>query len=122
MKTKLTVEESQRLIELGVNPKMASNTTITDYDLDMVYYAPRFSVGDLINILPKEIEDSNLNIISTQVKNHKKVSGWIVTYVNNYNDLAFGDESVFQSPELIDALNKLAIWCLENNHIKTEKK
>ncbi|MDE6246663.1 MAG: hypothetical protein K2M41_02320 [Muribaculaceae bacterium] len=142
MKTTLTPEESQRLIDLGVDPKMASTTcinfngtyayvsgeeseTVRDCVNDQ-YYTEEcrcFSIADILSILPKEIEDSNLDIISTQVdiKNHKKVSGWMVTYTDNYNDLAFGDESVFQSSELIDALNKLAIWCLENGHFKTER-
>lgn len=123
MKTTLTVEESQRLIELGVDPKMAREWEIVDTTdendpnsfLDYEEY-PIFSLTNLLSILPKEIEDSNLDIISTQVdiKNHKKVSGWIATYIDSHNDLAFGDESVFQSPELIDALYQLLIWCLEN--------
>ena len=132
MKTLLTIEESAKLIELGVDPKMASKKEDAQSYYDWCCgrepnpddIKPIFDLSDLLSILPKEIEDSNLNIISTQVdiKNHKKVSGWMVTYVDSYNDLAFGDESVFQAPELIDALNQLAIYCLENNHIKTEKK
>lgn len=142
MKTKLTIEESAKLIELGVDPKMAKSVcldfngtyayisgeetkTVVDW-VNMEYYTEQpvvFTLTDILSILPKEIEDSNLDIISTQVdiKNHKKISGWMVTYIDSHNDLAFGYESIFQAPELIDALNPLLIWVLKNGHLKTEK-
>lgn len=142
MKTTLTVEESARLIELGVDPKMAKGVcldfngtyayisgeetkTVVDW-VNMEYYTEQpvvFTLADILSILPKEIEDSNLDIISTQVdiKNHKKISGWLVTYIDSHNDLAFGDESIFQAPELIDALYQLLIWCLEDKIIKLKE-
>ena len=108
MKTILTVEESQRLIDLGVDPKMAKSVcldfngtyayisgeetkTVVDW-VNMEYYTEQpvvFTITDILSILPKEIEDSNLDIISTQVdiKNHKKVSGWLATYIDSHNDL-----------------------------------
>lgn len=148
MKTILTIEESAKLIELGVDPKMASMVSwkqTKDWERKsvlpnkehltlkpfrpMVMGFERFEVkdvfvlSDILSILPKEIKDSNLDIISTQVdiKNYKKVSGWMVTYIDNHNDLAFGDKSIFQSSELIDALSQMLIWCLENGYLKTEK-
>lgn len=131
MKTILTPEESRRLIDLGVDTKLASKRTLgvqIPTGIPNVYHKkeggdPIFTLADLLSILPKEIEDSNLEIISTQVdiKQHKKVSGWIVTYVNSYNDLAFGDDSIFQSPELIDALYQLLIWAIENGYVKPNK-
>ena len=115
MKTELTVEESARLIELGVDPKMASNTTITDYDLDMVYYAPRFSVGDLINILPKEIDGYHLSIEATD-------DGYDVAYIlYNRNDGLLFLGAIPTAPELIDSLYSLLIWAIENGHVKTNK-
>ena len=148
MKTTLTVEESARLIELGVDPKMASMVSWKQTEtwarksvlpnkehLTLKPFKPMiigferfetkdvFTLADILRILPKEIEDSNLDIISTQVdiKNHKKISGWMVTYIDSHNDLAFGDESIFQAPELIDALYSLLIWCLENKIIKLKE-
>ena len=129
MKTILTAEESQRLIELGVDPKLASEREYIDKTeedsnqfLNIEEY-PRFTLSDLLSILPKEIEDSNLDIISTQVdiKNHKKVSGWMATYIGSHNDLTFTDGLVFQAPELINALYSLLIWCLENKIIKLKE-
>ena len=148
MKTTLTVEESARLIELGVDPKMASMVSWKQTEtwarksvlpnkehLTLKPFKPMiigferfetkdvFTLADILRILPKEIEDSNLDIISTQVdiKNHKKISGWMVTYIDSHNDLAFGDESIFQAPELIDALYSLLIWFLENKIIKLKE-
>lgn len=130
MKTTLTPEESQRLIELGVDPKLASEREYIDKTeedsnqfLNIEEY-PRFTLSDLLSILPKEIEDSNLDIISTQVdiKNHKKVSGWMATYIGSHNDLTFTNGLVFQAPELIDALYQLLIWCIDNKHINLKEK
>ena len=132
MKTTLTVEESARLIELGVDPKMASTTcinfngtyayvsgeesgTVRDC-VSSRYYTeerPCFSIADLLSILPKEIEYNNARI-SLQMYQH--LAGyWIASYVK-YS----GNELIHQKPlcaekELIDALNSLLIWVLENN-------
>ena len=116
MKSVLTPEESHRLIDLGVDPKLASKETFI--------FNKIFTLTDILAILPKEIEDSNLDIISTQVdiKNHKKVSGWMATYIDSHNDLTFTDGLVFQAPELIDALYSLLVWVLKNGHSITVKK
>ena len=148
MKTTLTVEESQRLINLGVDPKLASMVSWKQTEtwarksvlpnkehLTLKPFKPMvigferfevkdvFTLADILSILPKEIEDSNLDIISTQVdiKNHKKVSGWMATYIGSHNDLTFTDGLVFQAPELINALYSLLIWCLENKIIKLKE-
>ena len=122
MKTLLTIEESAKLIELGVDPKMASEWDIVDTTdendpksfLDYEEY-PIFSLTNLLSILPKEIkihrDGDNLSMIY-------HCGQWRVGYTNcaeycNHTKVA---------SELIDALNKLAIWCLENGHLKTEKK
>ena len=130
IKTTLTVEESDRLIDLGVDPKLASECISAMKVcasgrgiIRLPESKPIYTLADILSILPKEIEDSNLDIISTQVdiKNHKKVSGWIATYIDSHNDLTFTDGLVFQAPELIDALYQLLIWILKNGYLKTEK-
>lgn len=117
MKTTLTVEESQRLIELGVDPKLASYKEsnfyngISNEELK-VYHL--FTLMDLLSILPKEIkihrDGDNLSMIYHCGK-------WRVGYTNcaeycNHTKVA---------PELIDALNQLLIWCLENKIIKLKE-
>ena len=56
MKTTLTPEESQCLIELGVDPKMASYIDVVA-DESGNHYVEKliFSLTDLLLILPKEI-------------------------------------------------------------------
>ena len=122
MKTILTVEESQRLIDLGVDPKMASEWDIVDTTdendpnsfLDYEEY-PIFSLTNLLSILPKEIkihrDGDNLSMIY-------HCGQWRVGYTNcaeycNHTKVA---------SELIDALNSLLIWCLTEKKINLNQK
>ena len=125
MKTTLTVEESARLIELGVDPKMASTTCInfngtyayvsgeeSETVRDCVngqYYTEEcscFTLADILSILPKEIEiegeKEDLNIVMGNF-------GALVGYPKFHEKHG----CAFVAPELIDALNQLLIWCLE---------
>ena len=69
---------------------------------------------------PEEIE-YNQERISLQMYQH--LAGyWIASYVK-YS----GNELIHQKPlcaekELIDALNSLLIWCIDNGHIKLKEK
>lgn len=108
MKTRLTIEESAQLIELGIDQKMASEWEIVDTTdendpnsfLDYEEY-PIFSLTNLLSILPKEIEDSVLGM-----EYDSEFKQWWA----GYNAV-----SLKSAPELIDALNSLLIWVLENN-------
>lgn len=56
MKTGLTIEQSQRLIELGVNPYLASKEVTEKHPItenEITYQI--FTLADLLKILPKEI-------------------------------------------------------------------
>ena len=121
MKTILTVEESQRLIALGVDPKLASESIwsmaigkgvrgITKLPSPQ----PIFNIADILSILPKEIkihrDGDNLSMIYHCGK-------WRVGYTNcaeycNHTKVA---------PELIDALYQLLVWLLENKNIKLKE-
>lgn len=134
MKTALTIEESQRLIDLGVDPKLASMVSwkqtetwarksilSNEEHLTLKPFRPMvmgferfetkdvFTLADLLSILTKEIK---------QVKKHPMT---MVVYWHSINNEwnAYYDYSEFSpiksSPELIDALNSLLIWVLENN-------
>ena len=120
MKNKLTIEESQKLIALGVDAELASWREFVDKPeedsnqfLEIEEY-PRFTLTDILSILPKEIDSYHLNISAGKIE-------WYVSYENigiNNTMLVKWDAA---ASELIDALNQLAIYCLENNHIKIEK-
>ena len=131
MKTLLTPEESQRLIELGVDPKMATTTCInfngtyayvsgeeSETVKDCVngqYYTEEcscFSIADILSILPKEIIADTIMgedfpcALTIRWDENRKV--WHCAYECLPLPLNVGE-----SPELIDSLYSLLIWCLE---------
>lgn len=117
MKTTLSIEESQKLIELGVDAKLASENVVTDeYNEQWENFRhPIFRLEDILSILPKEIDGYHLNISAGKIE-------WYVSYENigiNNTMLVKWDAA---APELIDALNSLLIWTIEQGHLKTEKK
>ena len=123
MKITLTIEESQKLIELGVDAKLASE----------IEYRPRkcgygrlkyrvYSLSDILSILPKEIDGYELNISTT--KQLYFVSYILWDHAEDYGSYVRDTrpDTQLYAPELIDALNQLAIWAIEHQHLKTEKK
>ena len=125
MKTELTVAESQRLIDLGIDPKLASKCDSTMKAcasgrgiIRLPESRPIFTLTDILTILPKEIGYDNINryyILNIKV-NEEESRVW---YARG-SHIVVG--SMKSAPELIDVLNQLAIWCLETGHLKTEKK
>ena len=144
MKTTLTVEESQRLIDLGVDPKMASMVSWKQTEtwarksvlpnkehLTLKPFKPMvigferfetkdvFTLTDILRILPKEIEHNGLTYgLNMWVEN----ATYFVEYCAENGVYDYLIDSNISAPELIDALNALLIWVLENGHLKTEKK
>lgn len=117
MKTQLTAEESAKLIELGVSPERASERT-SDYTdinntgrpLERRELLPIFTLGDLIGILPKEPKyDSIGRPFTLHIREYK--GDWRVWYARDGGDAMIGSGK--HSPELIDALYSLLVWCLE---------
>ncbi len=116
MKNELTVEQSAQLIELGVNPKLASGSQYVDtgekrggIELPPVL-KPVFALADVIAILPKEIDGFGLEMVSEEDR-------WYVGYY-------FNGLSKSSAPELIDALYQLLCWVITNGYYKpkTEEK
>ena len=156
MKTLLTVEESQRLIELGVDPKMASMCMLyfaesdtsepipswevwedcgkllcnisdevenveckivpidSDYDQSSKEETPIIALADLLSILPKRIKIHRDGDTLSMIYHYGQ---WRVGYTN----CAEYCDHTKAAPELIDALNQLLIWCLENKIIKRKE-
>ena len=117
MKAELTIEESAKLIELGVDRKLASRHTLRmdiPTDIPNLYRKgedskPIFTLTDLLSILPKEIVlESGLHC---DLKMQCVYKNWTV----GYTPYAM---SIFRAPELIDALYQLLIWAIENRHIE----
>lgn len=115
MKTTLTIEQSQRLIELGVDTNKASkavSTTINEEEYnDPKHYI--FTLTDLLSILPKEIKHGtttyHLNI------DYPPIEQVAARYITEDDDL----DSLcgMMCDELIDALYELTIWLIENEFI-----
>lgn len=129
MKTQLTNEQSQHLIDLGVPKEKASAVHITKYGeaiTDKVGNVlstnneqyPIFTLTDLLEILPKEIEGRYIN--HSLCMNYgcdmpeSEHNLWFV-YYDDLNDL----EPKY-AEELIDSLYKLCVWCLEQGYLKFE--
>jgi len=115
MKTELTIEQSNRLIEMGVSVDTASETAIYDEPWHRAYYAV-FTVTDLLKIRPKEIVvdgDEYYVVYSACYPGGE----WGAYYESKWSSTA---EYVGKSCciELIDALYELTIFCIENKYIK----
>lgn len=119
MKSSLTPEQSQRLIELGVDPSKASEHSIymkmeagCRGIIQEPAYNPIFTLSDILSLLPKEIEvyyDGETIpyhiVITTNGSND-----WEVSYYDN--------EALKTAPELINALFELLVWSINNKYVK----
>lgn len=104
MKTRLTHEESQHLIDLGVSKEKTSETELYNDPSSWVKrVASIFSLEDFLNgeILPKEINEIEPLIIEWSILTKK----WF-TYYDSC-------EQGSSAEELIDALYKLTCWYYE---------
>ncbi len=114
MKTTLTPQESAQLIELGVDAKLASCEQYAETGemrggIELPPVAkPVFRLTDILARLPKEIGKYWLEISVTDEYS-------IVQYV------AMRREKLhwIMESELIDALYRLLIWCINNGHYKS---
>lgn len=119
MKTQLNAEQSAKLIELGVSPERASEIKVEVNEPSRgcpnIYCSevkhPIFTLADILDILPKEIEDCHLSIESFKETHY-------VAYIRDSNDDYLIPHK--NAPELIDALYSLLVWRLEKGYIKTE--
>ena len=112
MKTELTIEESAKLIELGVDPKLASKETFI--------FNKIFTFTDILSILPKEIDNGyNLNIDITG----KYYGAAYVCWDEDENWDAVIKDICFEAiaSELIDALYQLLCWVIENGYINLKQ-
>ncbi len=124
MKTELTIEQSQRLIELGVDANKASKeiaTTISEQEYSDPC-RPIFTLADLLGILPKEIEvesrdgdidDAWLFLVWDTNGDYADNHEWLAAYTAGFTYIANK-----HAPELIDATYSLLIWLIENKHIQ----
>lgn len=115
MKTTLTLEQSQRLIELGVDRKHASGFVCLDpYGLDDAVPTGEvlFTLTDILSLLPKEIYSEERDIFyrlnMTMGNSSSNVYYRHYGYVKGFGPMKTADE-------LIDALYELLCWTLERD-------
>lgn len=129
--------ESAKLIELGVSPERASEICIdfngagryayvcgeeaqlVRYCVNGHFYVEEcriFTLTDILDILPKTL-DVKGESARLQVYNHP-AGYWVVSYATCDGGTLTYQTSCFSSPELIDALYSLLVWCLEKGHVK----
>lgn len=111
MKTRLTREESQHLIDLGVPKEKASDIECDQWEECCI---PIFELEDFLNgeILPKEVEDKTWGFIYRLGIKWSNEVDWLV----RYNGAIY-----FRSVELIDSLYQLACWYY-GEYLKSEEK
>lgn len=116
MKTKLTIEQSQRLIELGVDPSKASEVKEFDDELSQWTHrgSPIFTLTDILSLLPTEI----------MIHRNGDTLGMIYhcgQWRAGYSHEAIYCDHTKVAPELIDALFELLVWVLQNHPDKIKK-
>lgn len=123
MKTKLTLEESQRLIELGVDPSKASE--VHPYSDDVSQWTnrgdPIFTLSDILSLLPKDIVNEEGDPYGLQMDYDDKWEACYFNWVNFYMANKEGSIHSEFASELIDALFKLLCWVLKNHPDKIKK-
>lgn len=125
MKTELTKEESQHLLDLGVPKEKASGTfKVFDDDDTLFYTQPIFKLEDFLNgeILPKEIEVDKSpydEICYYVLMMHPLGKQWEVSYYDDDNvDYLFGGIRTHEEP--INALYQLTCWYY-GEYLKSEE-
>lgn len=120
MKTNLTPEQSDRLIELGVDPMLASCEQYVDTGKikNGIELPPQpkpvFKLTDILSLLPTEIK---IHRAGDTLGMMYHCGQWRVGYSN---DVCYCDHTKV-APELIDALFELLCWVLKNHPDKIKK-
>lgn len=109
MKDRLTSEQSQRLIELGVDPSKASE--VQHFDDAVSQWTNRgyaiFTLSDVLSLLPKEIYNEDIIYHCTI-----NIGSYFNEVLYKYNSLILKS---FTRGELVDALYELLCWTLTRN-------
>lgn len=118
MKTNLTTEQSAELIKRGISVERASAVDDIRAIIDGVPTFspgtnPIFTLADLLSLIPKKIELDEKFYLDMTFSTRSK---WEICYINTANSRYLNVED---STELIDALNLMLIWCIDN-HVKLD--
>lgn len=121
MKTILTIEQSAELIKRGVSSDKASVKYPIDapYRTSGIYIASVFTLADLLSLLPKTINPGRYYLDLSY-----GFGDWTASYIlwddcdeGTYIRDTQGEKT---ADELVDALYKLLLWAIDNNHVKLD--
>lgn len=117
MKQALSIEESAELIKRGVSESHATSSIW--YPSENAYVYRVFTVVDLLSLMPKAINHGHYYLDLSY-----GFGNWTASYIlwddcdeGTYIRDAQGEKT---ADELVDALYKLLLWCLDNNHVKLD--
>lgn len=118
MKTQLTKEQSQHLIDLGVPKEKASIFRIS-CDVRVTGYRDEylFTLQNLLEILPKYLEYK----VDETIGAANFVTQWnnrFLHYEAGYDLYDMWNKSHYCAIELIDSLYELLCWTIENGYLK----
>lgn len=146
MKQTLTIEQMQHLKELGLelkesllywarcvdnNPRAATHygkwvlikgNNAQTVGLMQWEFIPAYTLADIIEMLPKQIEDRDGYQSYIVIYHDGKM--WVVSYSSEGEEYSeMGYQYHYETGiELIDAAYKMLCWCLENKYIETKEK
>lgn len=135
----LDVQQMQHLQELGLNLKPSLlhyykiinidsgkwylSVTIGDisHDSPTYQYIPAYTLADIIETLPSNIEDTLFYYWLEMGKENEPgtIDEYTVEYRTNSGDTLY---RVRKTGNLIDAAYETLCWCLENKYIETNEK
>lgn len=119
----ITIEQSKKLLELGLNPKTAdmcySTFGVEAYPLHLILknkekLVPCWSLGALMELMPKICEDENDGGCYPVLCKGFNTDMWHCVYRSTIYITDWYKSS-------IDAAFEMMVWLLENGYIKTEK-
>lgn len=119
MRTTLTIEQSAKLIELGVPKERASKQvmqqeTASNGRLLQCEFKDIFTIADLLSMFQKTIESED--------KTHEFNIGWDDFQKSWIVYWSLNDEYIkYSDYELIDALYRMLSHLIENNYIKPQE-
>ncbi len=119
IKTRLTIQESDRLIKLGIAPTKASLTQVAyDENLNPKRYSI-FNLPDVIDLLPKKIKGE---VYGTRMELWIRVDKghWTASYSYIFGDGTIYEEHKVDALDMIYAVYELLIRLLEKKIIKKE--
>lgn len=119
-----SIEQSKKLLELGLSPESADNSwilspvtnqyirTASRYDCDGDI--PCWSVGALRNLIPVGLNFEDGTVL---FRNHNRIDGtWVYCFINANDDVV---KIQFTGSDLRAAYD-MVVWLLENNYIKKD--